>query len=113
MRLTDLDPRWLIKNGKRVGFIFRCPLEPANDRIWQSCFFEPTPHTMQWSLFEQAGSEQFRWIVQGCKETIGWKCTPAPEQATFNNISIKPSIDGSAGGNWHGHITNGEIKGGI
>lgn len=113
MKLVDLDPRWLIKDGRRVGFTFRCPLEPSNDRRRQSCFFERFPTQEQWDLFEAAGSRDDRAIVQGCKPECVWTCSPAADVATFENISVQPSIDGSDGGNWHGHITNGSIVGGI
>ncbi len=42
-----------------------------------------------------------------------WSCTPPIEKATFENISVNPSIDGSPGGTWHGHIIKGMIVGGI
>ncbi len=25
MKLTDLEPRWIEHDGRRVGFVFRCP----------------------------------------------------------------------------------------
>jgi hypothetical protein len=113
VRLTDLDPRWLIKDGSRVGFLFRCPLEPSNSNRLQSCFFQATPRREQWDIVETALGEDREGHVQFCRPDFGWSCSPSPEQATFENITITPSIDGSAGGNWHGFITNGDIVGGL
>lgn len=27
MKLADLDPRWLVADGRRIGFIFRSPTD--------------------------------------------------------------------------------------
>lgn len=116
MKLTDLDPRWLLRDGRRVGFIFRSPTKPA---WWQSCVFQPTDHNEQKELFNAALDVQGEnrnyafTTVQGCKHSCGWAPMPAPEAATFETISVTPSIDGSAGGLWHGFITSGQIVGGI
>ena len=61
MRLTDLDPRWLMRDGKRVGFVFVCP----TDQAWrQSCFAVVVPSQEQWKLFEAMFGEYYK--VQGC-----------------------------------------------
>lgn len=113
MRLVDLDPRWLIKDGRRVGFIFRCPLEPANAKRLQSCFFERTPTKEQWALIDAAIGDDETVIYQACDPNCAWSCSPAADVATFEDISVTPSLDGSKGGNWHGFVTNGAIVGGI
>lgn len=113
MRLVDLEPRWLTKDGVRVGFVFRCPLDPANAHRLQSVMFAPTPRREQWALWEENGFEaDERCMIQGCNPNARWTCTPSPELADFGSLSVDPSVDGSAGGNWHGHITKGEIVGG-
>lgn len=109
MKLTELDPQWLLKDGERVGLMFRCPLEPINPHRLQSCFFVALPSTDQLDLVMAVIGENSGLIVQLCNPQMAWACTPSLEEATFDNISITPSIDGSAGGNWHGYITNGEI----
>jgi hypothetical protein len=48
-----------------------------------------------------------------CAAGCGWACSPAPADADFASLTVTPSLDGSAGGLWHGFITNGEIVGGI
>ena len=116
MRLTELDPRWLEKNGVRVGFLFRCPLEPSNPNRLQAVFFRPTPPLHEQGVLIAAALdllEESDHFVQRCNPAANWDCSPPAAEATFENISITPSVDGSAGGNWHGWITNGEIVGGI
>lgn len=113
MKLTSLKPRWLLRGDKRVGVIFVSPTRP----IWfQSCMFEPTSREKQHELFNAALPEfgKHGWSkVQGCNPQCGWTSTPTPELATFESLSCTPSLDGSAGGLWHGFITNGEIVGGL
>lgn len=106
MKLFDLDPVWIIRDGRRAGFIFR---SPANRAMWQSCFFEPTPHRVQRELFVGiVGQDAHR--VQGCNPSCAWTCDPPAEKATFTDISVHPSLDGSRGGLWHGWIKNGEVR---
>lgn len=112
MRLTDLEPKWLVRDGRRVGFIFRCP----TDRRWyQACMFEQTPRREQWRLFnsvlgEGKDPELCDHCVQGARPDFAWVHAGGTE---FADLSVTPSIDGSAGGMWHGYITNGEIVRGI
>jgi hypothetical protein len=113
MKLLDLDPQWLVRGGKRVGFTFISPVQhPPRVRsdgsisptIWrQSCFAAPTPSDDQDALLES-------FTVQHCNPSAAWKIAGGIDIATFETITVTPSIDGSAGGLWHGFITNGEIK---
>lgn len=116
MRLVDLEPLWLLKDGRRVGFVFRCPTRPTR---WQSCFYEAPPRQEQWRLFaealyagtlgeEEAADTVAAHNVQGCTPGTHWTI-----EGEFENLSCAPSLDGSKGGNWHGYITNGEIVGGL
>jgi hypothetical protein len=108
MRLTELDPVWLMKDGVRVGFTFKCPTKLE----WrQSCFAVAMPTKEQWTLFEREHGEHFN--VQGCKPTCAWKIAGGIANATFETMTVTSSLDGSYGGMWHGHITNGQIVGGI
>jgi hypothetical protein len=116
MRLTDLEPRWLVRDGQRVGLVFKSPTKP---HWFQSCMFAPTPHVVQRELFNEAVGhlcekpEYGYTKVQGCNEACGWTVAGGAANATFETLAIAPSIDGSAGGLWHGFITNGDIVGGI
>jgi hypothetical protein len=105
LRLVELDPRWLILDGRRVGFTLVCP----TNREWrQSCFAEMTPTKVQWELFEKEYGEDFK--VQGCRPDFAWTIDGGIEAAKFKNISVHPSIDGSQGGMWHGWIKKGMVQ---
>ncbi len=105
MRLTELEPQWLIKDGARVGFVFR---NPVRGKWWTSCFFAPTPSDTQEALIEGLLGPDANY--QGCNPAAGWKVTEGSiADASFETISITPSLDGGPHF-WHGHITNGEIR---
>lgn len=106
MRLIDLVPTWLTMNGKRVGFTFLSPTRGAGPIHWrQSCFAASPPRCEQWALFGEDAD------VQGCTPGTKWTINGGDlENASFESLTVKPSIDGSAGGLWHGFITNGEIS---
>lgn len=105
MKLTDLSPVWLLKDGGRVGFVFRCPLEIDNPMRLQSCFFSPTAREEQWDIFAANGITDEACIVQGCNPVQKWVWNGLD----FDALTVTPSINGAPGGNWHGFITNGEI----
>ena len=113
MKLTDLDPRWLLRDGLRVGFIFK---SPTNQHWYQSCMIAPTDHSVQHQLFNDALADvvenpDYGWTkVQGCKPECAWNVLGGIDGASFDTITVTPSLDGSPGGLWHGFITNGEIK---
>ena len=122
MRLTDLDPRWLIKDGKRVGFIFISPTQrlrsdgTTNPVPWrQTCFVERTLFKEQckvvWAaMSDLAPGDDMFGFWQPCKADCAWTVAGGIAAAAFTTISVTPSLDGSAGGFWHGFITNGEIR---
>ncbi len=102
MRLLDLNPLWILKDGKRVGFTFNCPTKEG----WrQSCFFVPIVRHEQWDMFKAQGFPE----TQGCRQGCAWKVAGDLESADFSTLTVTPSLDGSAGGMWHGFITNGNI----
>ena len=108
MRLLDLDPRWLMKDDKRIGFTFNGPLARG---FRQSCFVFSPPTRDQWRIFEENLGDENE--VQGCTPGTQWTIAGGIESADFATLSVSPSIDGSAGGEWHGFITNGQIVGGL
>lgn len=115
MRLEDLDPRWLDVDGVHVGFVFQSPTKPG--LWWQTCFFTPTPHREQYDLVKALfGSVENHGVIQFCNPECAWVPTNAAQDGApleFNTLSVTPSLDGSAGGLWHGYITAGAIVGGI
>lgn len=111
MRLVDLDPKWLLVDGRRVGFVFRSPTRPDCRDWWQSCFVEATPISAQLDLFDACLGEHA--MVQPCKPSFAWTIVGGIAAADFATITVEPSLDGSPGGLWHGHIKAGEIVGGL
>jgi hypothetical protein len=108
MKLTDLDPQWILRGDRRIGFTFRSPTKQA----WrQSCFIEGVSHGEQRRIFESMFAAPH--AVQGCNPDCAWTVAGGIDAASFETMTVTPSLDGSAGGLWHGFITNGAINGGI
>lgn len=105
MKLTELSPVWIRKDGKRIGFTF---ISPTNRNARQSCFPVPPTTSEQIDLFDAAHGEDA--LVQPCNPVQRWSIAGGIEAATFETITVTPSLDGSAGGLWHGFITNGEAS---
>ena len=109
MRLLDLDPQWIVRDGQRIGFTFISPKGGGDgQRVYrQSCFFDPPRMRDQLTLFEAMHGEDA--MVQPCNPSAHWSIAGGIGNADFSTISVTPSLDGSAGGLWHGFITNGQI----
>lgn len=99
MKLTDLNPRWVGLNnwssesvyfigvsfdspttGKRLAVLFTPSIDP-----------EGLAAKYQWGDFFP---EAKKWARTG---------------DTFETLTLTPSLDFSAHGEWHGHITNGNV----
>lgn len=99
MKLTELDPRWYTvegANGAAVGISFDCP-HCRTQRLGVA-FHHKGHEAMEDSVIHAASPlTNHIWDIEG---------------DTFENLTLTPSVDASqvAGGHWHGHITNGEIK---
>lgn len=98
VKLTDLSPRWLSKDV----LMFR---SPAGKGDWITC-----------KRVQMSFKDQCRLIYEDNPDLKGEVVvTTAPDYAwTFNGddldaMTITPSIDASASGNWHGFVTNGEV----
>jgi hypothetical protein len=106
MRLVDLEPRWLLDNGEKVGFVFR---SPSDQKWFQSCMFKKVPFREQCKLLNAigltGGDDDWPKNVQTCNPDCAW----THDTDDFATISVTPSLDGSQGGLWHGYITKGEI----
>ena len=120
VRLLDLSPIWLERDGRRVALMFNCPHCWPAKREWITCFFEPAgtlpkandnipgDREMFRRAFDARGiadADDLAWTVLSCEPNSAWKRT-SDDLAT---LSITPSIDGSAAGHWHGCITNGLV----
>lgn len=105
MRLVDLEPRWLVKDGRRIGFAFKCP-NPERAKWWFTCFAVATPHPDQADAVSDAIGQDFNWLP--CKE-IAWSVAGGIDTATFETMTVTPSLDGGTA-MWHGYITDGMIQ---
>jgi hypothetical protein len=106
IKLTELEPRWLLRDGKRIGVIFRNPL-PDHRKWWVTCFAGPTPHGQQEVAVHAAVGETCMW--QGCNEASGWQFAGGIDAASFETLTITPSLDGGPSW-WHGFVTDGVCK---
>ena len=107
MQLIDLDPNWLIHENKRVGFTF---ISPKDTKYRQSCFTVKGFKTrQQWEIFGIDADGFPIQDIQGCNSECVWQIQGGIDNANFETLSVTPSIDESAGGLWHGFITNGQI----
>lgn len=110
MKLTELDPRWLVDaSGVRVGFAFR---SPTNREQWQTCMENPPKVSEQIDIWEASGFADSH-ILQPCNPDAHWNIAGGIALASFETMTVTPSLNGADGGLWHGHITNGDIVGGI
>lgn len=103
MKLSELDPKWLLRDGKRIGFTFVSP----NHKARMSCFPDPPDTSEQIDLFDEEHGE--RELVAPCNPAEHWQIAGGIDAASFETMTVTPSLDGSAGGLWHGFITNGQI----
>jgi hypothetical protein len=99
MKLTDLDPAWLTPDV----FIFRSPTGHGN---WITCKRVPMTRMEQQDLIYGEGSPYIGQPVVATVPEMAWSF----EGNDFATMTVMPSIDASASGNWHGFITNGEIR---
>ena len=102
MRLLDLEPEWLSPNV----FIFR---NPTGGDVWLTCKNVVMSRREQSRLIFEENTKYAGKSVVLCKKDVAWKFSGKD----FSTLTVTPSIDASASGNWHGFITNGEIKGGL
>ena len=98
MRLTDLNPRWVgIHNWScesiyLIGLSFDSPTTRKRLAVLFTPAIDPDALAAkyQWGEF----SAEKRWARTG---------------DTFETLTLTPSLDFSAAGEWHGHITAGEV----
>lgn len=99
MKLTNLNPRWIGIHNFDAGSIYNIGL----------AFDSPTTGKRLAVLFnpviDPAGlAAKYGWATF-FPESKKWNRTGD----TFDTISLAPSLDFSASGEWHGWITNGEV----
>lgn len=100
MKLTDLDPQWLGENM----FMFKCPhcvVARPEAPDWLTCKNVAMSQKDQYKMIEGQ-----RRVIVLTKPDAVWSWTTRD----FSTMSVHPSIDASASGNWHGFITDGLIR---
>lgn len=99
MRLVDLEPEWLTPDL----FIFKNPMGGDN---WLTCKRISILRREQYDLIYYKSKKYVGKVVVLSNPDVAWSF----EGNDFNTLTVTPSIDASSSGNWHGFITNGEIK---
>ncbi|HEY6965865.1 MAG TPA: hypothetical protein VI229_00225 [Burkholderiales bacterium] len=118
MKLIELQPQWLERDGVRVGIMFKCPHCRSD---WLTCFRVAMPIWGGEVAAPRLYSGQMGYVrdalnainlqevrensVVPCNPSIAWKF----EGTTFDDLTISPSLDCSASGHWHGFIRGGMI----
>lgn len=119
MRIAELKPVWIMRDGRYLAFVFLCPhcvKAKAEKPLLLSCAIVP------WrEIFPKVGEEnEFldAWLPANgfpgygrgelvtCRPDFAWK-----KKGTWETLTVTPSIDASSSGHWHGHIQNGYITG--
>lgn len=98
--LANLEPHWFVldTDGPRVGLTFVCP-HCYKERLGV-VFHHSGKAAIEDSYIlarHGAGDVNHIWDLQG--------------QDDFATMTLRPSIDASASGHWHGFITEGRIHG--
>lgn len=107
MKLADLEPEWLSPDV----FIFK---NPTGGKDWLTCKRVVMSGKNQRILFygdweDENSPAKTKWVGKSIVPTMpdcAWKF----EGNDFATLTVTPSLDCSASGNWHGFITNGEIS---
>lgn len=110
-RLAELSPRWLINEPGRQLFIFLCP---HCRKRWLSCKNFVMDVGEQIELFAQALKVDADEVCSGthttCVPMRADVCWTMSKADSFETISVTPSINASPSGDWHGFITEGQIR---
>lgn len=98
MKLLDLDPRWVTNDI----FIFK---NPTGGKYYLSCKRVNLHSCDQIDLVRAKYPDLDELNIVPCKQESCWEFAGND----FATMTVTPSLDASASGNWHGFITNGEI----
>lgn len=112
MKLIELEPRWCSDShpesaDKKQGVTFLCP----HCRARRLGVFFDTPICSSSPVDIVAfHKERLRVDAHPFDDIhVGGVLWHRVSGETFDTLTLTPSIDASAFGCWHGHITNGEI----
>jgi hypothetical protein len=98
MKLTDLQPAWLSPDV----FIFK---NPTGGSDWLTCKRVRMPSHEQYALIYEKNPQYVGQTVVCTVPDMVWRF----DGNDFAAMTVTPSLDFSASGNWHGFITNGQI----
>lgn len=104
MRLLELEPRWLSPDV----FSFKCPHCRQTILLCKKIVLS---FKDQVRLVNPAPEDEWDWPIDfvPMRADYAWKFSGDD----FATLTVTPSIDASKAGHWHGHVTGGEIVGGI
>jgi hypothetical protein len=112
MRLTDLQPCWIVPGL----FIFKSPTGAGD---WLIVKNYPFSTKQQLEFVYEKRPDLVGQCVVPAKVDFCWNInhpglmeepdSESPQNA-FKWLTVTPSVDHSPSGNWHGFITNGEIR---
>jgi hypothetical protein len=91
MKLTELDPGWIVEKPGRqgMGVSFMCPCcRDIHLAVWFANPIDGGPPA------HSDIDPKPRWVRTG---------------ETFETLTVTPSIDASQSGHWHGYIRSGEL----
>jgi hypothetical protein len=91
MRLTDLDPRWLEKDGRKVGFVFQSPT--LGKQMWMAVY---CPHPGYHELCapsmrpspKAARMNPYCRSVQTMNRHQEWQIAGGIENASFQTMTL-------------------------
>jgi hypothetical protein len=115
MRLIELDPRWFAEPGRHgQGIVFRCPHCPESKTTLAVAFKNPLDggapiqlHTE--ALYRLIDPEYWDGDAR-CMEAVPPGVHWTRDGASFETLTIAPSVDASAAGHWHGFVRQGDCQ---
>ena len=99
MTLAELRPRW-IADGVLA---FLCP---HCREWWLICKNRPLSNGEQFDLLEKAFGDDWNMMAVPARDDYAWQIA-----GSLPMLTVRPSIDASHSGHWHGNITDGNITG--
>lgn len=104
VKLIELEPRWIHPNV----FAFLCP---HCRKDFLTCANISMSRKEQRELYEKVFGDDWNQFVVPFNPEASWSISgsvPTDTKAAFiTDLTVRPLIDASASGHWHGFITNG------
>jgi hypothetical protein len=114
MKLVDLQPRWFDVPGvgtNKDGVTFLCPCAKCvanpDTRVRLGVQFANPIGSESLPLMSTKDKLRHVHDLRTFDVPPGYLWQRTGEN--FGNLTLVPSVDASASGHWHGHVTNGEV----